>query len=226
MPAQPGSTVEPSTPLCRSIGAASAIPAPMTRERSTPASARTSNTSSAAVSSDSSGASSTSSSRKRSARTVDARSATATRTWRWPKSIPSAEPAAASSRRKTGGRPRPAGCGRSFACSTINPRVCRSATSEATVVRERPVVRARSLRLAVPARRSASTTRRRLSSRVVPNDSSSTVIVSASGNTFAGLRPNFTPTSREKRSNAWDKESACPERQDAPIFLETVRCCP
>ena len=62
------------------------------------------------------------------------------------------------------------------ACSTIRPRPCRSETSVATVVRERPVIRARSLLLAVPERRSASTTRSRFSSRSVPKVPSSTAI--------------------------------------------------
>ena len=55
-------------------------------------------------------------------------------------------------------------------CSTTRPRPCSSVTSVATVVRERPVARASSLRLAVPRRRRASITRSRLSSRRASSD--------------------------------------------------------
>ncbi len=53
---------------------------------------------------------------------------------------------------------------RESSCSTTSPPVCRSATSVETVERDRPVRRASSARLALPRRRSASTSWRRLRS--------------------------------------------------------------
>ena len=110
---------------------------------------------------------STSISITRSASTVEARSATATRIRRCPKSMPSAAPADGASRRNAGRRPRlPASLRpESLDSSTINPRSWRSAISVVTVVRERPVRRARSDRLALPRRRRASITRDRFELR-------------------------------------------------------------
>ena len=80
-------------------------PTPITRERSTPASPSTSSIRSTATSRPSFAAWSVSSGSARSARIVDERSLTATRTWLWPKSIPSAAPADASNESRIGGRP-------------------------------------------------------------------------------------------------------------------------
>ena len=98
---------------------------------------------------------------------ADERSATATRTWEWPRSMPSATPADGSRRRSAGGRPRPPerATSRRRRRRRRGPRFWRSPTSVATVVRDRPVSWASSLRVAVPLRRSASTTRRRFPSR-------------------------------------------------------------
>ena len=75
-----------------------------------------------------------------------------------------------SSRSSVGGRPRPAARGRRAGCSTTSPRRWRSATSDVIVVRESPVIRARSLRLAVPCCRSASITRSLFRSRSPSSD--------------------------------------------------------
>ena len=93
-PTQPGRIDdEPTEPVARLIGPGSPMPTPITRPRSTPASARTCSTSSAAPSRPCSAEWSTSSSRPASARTACERSAAATRRWVWPKSTPSATPA-------------------------------------------------------------------------------------------------------------------------------------
>src|SRR6266545_3620008 len=97
--------------------------------------------------------------------TVDERSASATRTSSWSKKMPTATPAVGSSRRRTGGRPRPVWRSPFTCCSTTSPCSWRAATTLPTVVRERLVNLARSLRLACPRRRNASTTSRRLRSR-------------------------------------------------------------
>ena len=72
-------------------------------------------------------------------------------------------------------RRRPSAAGRfgrprAVPCSTTRPRCWRSATSEVIVVRERPVMRARSLRLAVPCCRNASITRSLFRSRRPSSD--------------------------------------------------------
>src|SRR4051794_3113016 len=162
-PTQPGRiTEDPTVPVRRSTGPGRPIPAPSTRSRGTPASARTAATSAAARSSASSARWSTSSASSRSARTVEDRSATATRRWEWSKSMPTAAPADGSSASSMPGRP---GRERSSPRSVTSPRSTRSATRLETVERESPVARARSARLAVPARRRASTSRARLPSR-------------------------------------------------------------
>jgi len=68
------------------------MPAATTRSRSTSADESTSSTSSAAMSSAADAWPSTSSSVDRSASTREERSASATRTWLWPKSTPSTDP--------------------------------------------------------------------------------------------------------------------------------------
>ena len=110
------------------------MPAPTTRSRSTPACASTSSTSSRPRCR----APRRRRGRRRPARRprrgrVDERSATATRTCEWPKSMPSATPADGSSRRSAGGRPRPPGARptRRRRRSTTRPALWRSATSVA-----------------------------------------------------------------------------------------------
>ena len=208
MPAQSGRTVDPSTPLWLSMGAASAIPAPMTRPRSTPASNSTSSASSAAASSDSSGA------------LVDVELDDALRedgrreVGHGHPDVAVAEVDAESRRR----RPRrdgggPAG-GRVPPRSARAPASRRSGRGPGGRRRARrpsssrcPVVRARSVRLAVPARRSASTTRRRFSSRMRAECSllhrhrSSLVppfstLSHVSGSNFTPPRPGNTPRPR------------------------------
>src|SRR4051794_2152572 len=159
-------TDEPTVPVRALIGPGRPAPAPRTRSGASPASSRTSRASSAAASSEPAAAASTSSSIVRSASTVRERSAAATRRCRWPKSMPSAPPADASRRSSTGGRPRPAGSDAAASCSTTTPRATRSPTSAVIVVADSPVARARSARLSEPWRRSSSTTRRRLASRI------------------------------------------------------------
>ena len=114
---------------------------------------------------------STSSSRQVSARTVCERSETATRRWRWPKSIPSATPAERFERdhhrraARRGPRRRAARRAR-----RRGRRRARSVTIVETVERERPVIRASSARLATPRSRRASITRLRLPSRREANE--------------------------------------------------------
>ena len=166
-PTHPGRITEERTrPVVRSIGPGRPMPAPITWSSERPASSRTSAIRPAAASSACSAAVSTSRSARRSASTVEERSATATRRWRWPKSTPSAAPAVAVSRSSVGGRPRPGRSGRgSTSLSTTMRRSCSSLISVVIVVRERLVMRIRSPRLTLPSRRSASTTRRRFARR-------------------------------------------------------------
>ena len=102
----------------------------------------------------------------RSARMFDDRSLTATRTWLWPKSIPSAAPADLSNESRIGGRPPCSPCAAPGSSrSTTSPSDCSSDTRLETVERESPVRRAISARLIRPSCRSALITRRRLSRR-------------------------------------------------------------
>ena len=103
----------------------------------------------------------------RSARTSPDRSATATRTWQWPKSTASAAPARAASAMRMPGRPacgsRP-GRGR-VGRSARTPWSSSSPTTAEAVVRDSPVWRASAARLSGPSTLRASITARRLRSR-------------------------------------------------------------
>ena len=150
------------------------------------------------MSSASSASWSTSTGASASARSADERSATATRTCEWPRSMPSATPADGSRRSSAGGRPRPP---ERATARRRRPRrrgraLWRSPTSVATVVRDRPVSCASSLRVAVPLRRSASTTRRRLPSRSASREPSA-----ASPRTLRNLLAQ-----RSLLSRAWPKK--------------------
>ena len=170
-PTHPGRIEAARTaPVVRSIGAGKPIPTPSTRARSAPASSSTWSTNSAAAVSPWSAEWSTFSSRQVSARTVWERSETATRRWRWPKSIPTASPAEGLSETITGGRPACASPPGSPSRSPASPESSRSETIVETVERERPVTRASSARLAIPLSRRASITRFRLPSRREANE--------------------------------------------------------
>src|ERR687895_1287342 len=172
-PTQPGRIDEdPTRPERMSIGPGSPSPTPITSRRGTSAAASTSSTSSEAVSRPVSAGSSVRVGRSAEARMVWLRSAAATRRWRFPKSIPTAAPAERLKDRSRGGRPpcgdAPPPCGDPPARSSRSlsmPSPWSSLTMLATVVRESPVRRASSGRLAAPASRSAATTRARLRSR-------------------------------------------------------------
>ena len=93
-PIQPGRIAEsPTSPLSRRSGPGTPMPTPVTRSASTPTSSSSRRTSRPASAMPWSAAWSTSSGSSASARTVWARSAIATRTWEWPKSMPTATPA-------------------------------------------------------------------------------------------------------------------------------------
>ena len=113
------------------------------------------------------GALSTSASDQASATGWPERSHSAARTWRWPKSSPTANAARGASRIWIGGRPvgrgRPSSSGPAL-CSMI-PASSSSSSTAATVGRESPASCPTCVRLLPGRRNSASMTRSRLSSR-------------------------------------------------------------
>ena len=144
----------------------------------------------------------------RSARIVRERSAIATWTCSWPKSMPSTRPAERSSVSSVGGRPccgaRPSASDSDPArpsCSTTSPCDCRSETSVETVERDSPVMRARSARLALPRRRSASSSWRRLRSLSDSSEPDPTGDIgrycAEPDNVLSRVRQNFCPNGRE-----------------------------
>ena len=93
-------------------------------------------------------------------------SATTTCTWWWPTSTPATTPGGVARATSSGGRPLPPLCGRPRSVvATTTPDATRSLTRVLTVVRDRPVRRARSARLIGPPAASAAVMARRFCSR-------------------------------------------------------------
>ena len=199
MPRQPARiTDEPTVPVRRSIGPGRPMPAPTTcGGRRRPPEHLGDHL--AAVSSECGGRASTSivepALGRAPSRTGRRR---ATRTCRWPKSTPTAAPAVGVEPQQHRRAPVPAAALGPSRRSITSPRACRSPTSVVIVVRESPVIRTRSVRLALPSRRSASTTLSRLGSRSASSDPAVELTAPARSRARAraGLRSGRAPCCR------------------------------